>query len=162
MHLFQCPNSSASALLTRTTIHRISTRACTKQKWMRTRTFNTQFWPSPPMIRTSVSREIWIMFTEIYCFMVKYFPTVSSIPTSQKDNLQINLHQFLLFNNIKTSDTQTSHNLNFIKKDKNRKSSFYKNIKLLKQKNSGQNFRLDKWFCFSLGLPSCTVLCSYV
>ena len=64
--------------------------------------------------------------------MVKYFPTVSSIPTSQKDNLQINLHQFLLFNNIKTSDTQTSHNLNFIKKDKNRKSSFYKTFKIFK------------------------------
>ena len=69
--------------------------------------------------------------------MMKYFPTVTSIPTSQ-----INLHQFPLFNNIKTSDTQTSHNLNFIKKDKNRKSSFYKTYKIFKTEKFGA--RLDK------------------
>ena len=48
---------------------------------------------------------------------------------SVKDNLQINLHHFPLFDNIETSDAQTSHNLNFIKKDKKRKRSFYKNFK---------------------------------
>ena len=69
--------------------------------------------------------------------MMKYFPTVTSIPTSQ-----INLHQLPLFNNIKTSDTQTSHNLNFIKKDKNRKSSFDKTLKIFKTEKFGA--RLDK------------------
>ena len=61
-------------------------------------------------------------------FFISFFRFIPTMNKSVKDNLQINLHYFPLFDNIETSDAQTSHNLNFIKKYKKLKKSYERNF----------------------------------
>ena len=74
------------------------------------------------------------------------------IPTIQKDNPHINIHQFPLFDHIETSDTQSSHNLNFIKKDKKPKNNLKRKFKKFKNKTILGRQDLINYYIFLLVL----------